>query len=277
MSLYADDTCLYFSSNNPQTIANNVNEDLESVALWLNANRLLLNMNKTEYMMIGSRKKIKQFHKTGLQLYIGNEPVKEVFSCKYLGVILDPCLNWKLHVDHIRSKIIRNLFLFRKARPYVDSCVAKMLYFSIIQSHFDYCSVIWNNTAKCTLDKLRVLQNRAVRILIKACPDKRTHELYDEAKLSPIDNRWKTGNLIMLFKMLHNLTPTYLSSRIKLSNNSYNLRNSFNRLQLQKPKTENMRRSFLYSSTKLFNSLSQEIRNITNVNVFIRTIRNLSL
>ena len=58
--------------------------------------------------MIGSRKKLQQFHKTGLQLYIGNEPVKEVFSCKYLGVILDPCLNWKLHVDHIRSKIIRN-------------------------------------------------------------------------------------------------------------------------------------------------------------------------
>ena len=70
----------------------------------------------------------------------------------------DPCLNWKLHVDHIRSKIIRNLFLFRKARPYVDSCVAKMLCFAIIQSHIDYCSVIWNNTAKCTLDKLRVLQ-----------------------------------------------------------------------------------------------------------------------
>ena len=51
--------------------------------------------------MIGSRKKLQQFHKTGLQLYIGNEPVIEVYSCKYLGVILDPCLNWKLHVDHI--------------------------------------------------------------------------------------------------------------------------------------------------------------------------------
>ena len=33
VSLYADDICHYFSSNNPQTIANNVNEDLEYVAL----------------------------------------------------------------------------------------------------------------------------------------------------------------------------------------------------------------------------------------------------
>ena len=164
--------------------------------------------------MIGSKKKLKKIKSTDFKLRICNEPVKEVFFCKYLGVIIDPALNWKMHIDHIRAKLLRSLFLFRKARSYVEFQVARMLYFTLIQSHLEYCSVVWNNAAKCTLDKLRVIQNRAVRILIKASPDKRTKEVYEQAKLLPSDSRWMTGNLIMLFKIKNSLTPTYLSSRI---------------------------------------------------------------
>ena len=58
-------------------------------------------MNKTEYMLIGSHKRVKQFHNVNI---IGNNALKEVYSCKYLGVILDPSLNWKLHIDHVRKK-----------------------------------------------------------------------------------------------------------------------------------------------------------------------------
>ena len=88
-------------------------------------------MNKTEYMLIESHKRVKQFHNVNI---IGNNALKEVYSCKHLGVILDPSLNWKLHID--AKKVVRGLFLFRKVRPIVDLCTARMLYFSIIQTHF---------------------------------------------------------------------------------------------------------------------------------------------
>ena len=120
---------------------------------------------------------------------------------------------------------------------------------------------------------MRVIQNRAVRILIKASPDKRTHEIYEEAKLSPIDNRWETGNLIMLFKAMNNLTPSYLSSRIQLQENPYNLRNSCYKITLPKPKTEFMRRTFLYSSSKSFNSLPLPVRNTQQLKTFISLLK----
>ena len=120
----------------------------------------------------------------------------------------------------------------------------------------------------------QIIQNRAVRILIKASPDKRTKEVYEQAKLLPSDSRWMTGNLIMLFKIKNSLTPTYLSSRIQLQNNPYDLRNSSNKIKLSKPKTEFMRRTFLYSSSKIFNSLPPTVRNIQNLKTFIRTLNN---
>ena len=194
-------------------------------------------------------------------------------TCKYLGVILDPQLKWHHHIEHVSKKVIRNLFLFRKARPYVDLDTARLLYFTIIQSHLEYCSVIWSNAAKYVLNKLRVLQNRAVRILIKALPEMRTLEIYDLAKLSNIDKRWKRANLITLFKIIHNLAPVYLSSRTEVANNPYNLRNCNYKLKLPKPKTEFLRRSFIYRATTNFNSLPSEIRNIFDVKIFIRALQ----
>ena len=73
LSLYADDTCLYFSSHDPHHIEICINEDLKSVASWLSANNLILNASKTECIMIGSRKKLDLFRDSGakFQKYIG--------------------------------------------------------------------------------------------------------------------------------------------------------------------------------------------------------------
>ena len=53
--MYADDTHLTYASNNIQT---SLNEDLENVDNWLRANKLTLNMTKTEFMLIGSRQRL---------------------------------------------------------------------------------------------------------------------------------------------------------------------------------------------------------------------------
>ncbi len=41
----------------PNTIAEELNQDLENVSIWLSANKLTLNKTKTEYMIIGSNRR----------------------------------------------------------------------------------------------------------------------------------------------------------------------------------------------------------------------------
>ena len=148
--------------------------------------------------------------------------MKEVYQCKYLGVIIDPNLTWRIHVDHIRGKILKSLFLLRKARPFINVNTAKMLYFTIIQSHLDYCSSVWSNASNTVLNKMRVLQKRALRIVLRADFNTRSNELFRMAKVDPIDLRWKKTNVIFLFKIIHlpNM-PNYLSCRIQMKPNQY--------------------------------------------------------
>ena len=58
--MYADDTHLTYADNDICSIEASLNQDLSNINRWLITNKLTLNMTKTEFMLIGSRKKIKQ-------------------------------------------------------------------------------------------------------------------------------------------------------------------------------------------------------------------------
>ena len=56
--MYADDTHLTYAGDNAGNIQLHLNQDLENVHNWLGANKLTLNMTKTEFMLIGSRQRL---------------------------------------------------------------------------------------------------------------------------------------------------------------------------------------------------------------------------
>ena len=57
--MYADDTHLTLAGNSADSIELNLNKDLASVSEWLIANKLTLNKSKTEFMLIGSRPRLR--------------------------------------------------------------------------------------------------------------------------------------------------------------------------------------------------------------------------
>ena len=56
--MYADDTHLTYADNDIGSIELCLSEDLLNVHTWLNANKLTLNMTKTEFMLIGSGQRL---------------------------------------------------------------------------------------------------------------------------------------------------------------------------------------------------------------------------
>ena len=60
-------------------VENAVNSDLENLRNWLIANKLSLNVAKTEFMLIGSRQMIKDFHP---KFFIENKQIKQVDKCR---------------------------------------------------------------------------------------------------------------------------------------------------------------------------------------------------
>ena len=77
------------------------NSDLENVRKWLIANKLSVNVAKTEFILIGSKSMIKNIFNSHSFVFIENNQIKQVYECKTLGIKIDQNLSWKGNTDEI--------------------------------------------------------------------------------------------------------------------------------------------------------------------------------
>ena len=99
--MYADDTAVYYTSKSVSEITHCLQEDLDCISYWLSANKLTLNAKKTKTMLFHT-----QYYTSAsvLNLSVRNEALEQVFCFKYLGIWLDPRLNFNNHIDKLCSK-----------------------------------------------------------------------------------------------------------------------------------------------------------------------------
>ena len=85
--LFADDTTIYYSAKELTDIYNKINYDLAATADWFKANKLTLNISKTNYAIFSGSI---DAHSMNLSLQIGNEYIlSKVQHVKFLGIIID--------------------------------------------------------------------------------------------------------------------------------------------------------------------------------------------
>ena len=137
-NMFADDTQIETSGYDINVIAEKLNKNLENVSTWMSANKLTLNKTNTEYMIIGSNKRVKHID-TEPCLHVKDRKINRVKITKSLGIIIDENLSWNAQVDQITKKVNSGLSILRRLRDIVDFKTLITICLSIIQPHFDYC------------------------------------------------------------------------------------------------------------------------------------------
>ena len=251
---FSDDTNLSCNGFSPYEIEIKLNNDIENVHRWLTANKLSLNMKKTEFMIIGSRHRLTTIENSPV-LTLGGSNIKRVFQKKSLGMILDEQLKWDKHNDKQCKIISNNIALLKRARSFVSRDSLIEMYNALVWPHFNYCSTIWNDGCCFIIDKLFKLQKRAARVITGDTYDVRSTQTLDSLNWFPLEER----EIIMAFKILSGRSPRYLEKLFSVSqNDNYNLRNNQTKLKLPKPKTNFLKRSFSYRAAKSWNELPSE-------------------
>ena len=142
---------------------------------WLIANKLTLNIKKSNFVIfrphhwkkINYKPVIKQFD-NNLQQWISLENKEYI---KYLGVLIDYNLSWKQHLAYISLKISKVITMI--SRYFVPVKIFINLYRSLKQQYLSYGIVAWGRAEKIYINKLLVLQKRALRLTHFA--DRRQH------------------------------------------------------------------------------------------------------
>ena len=162
--LFADDTSnIYYESDNLDKLERKVNKELgKLIQLWLNVNRLFLNLSKTNYVIFHPFNKPL---KPQVTIKIQKIALCQKTHIKYRGVIVDSTLGWKQKIKNITCKISRAIGIMYKLRPFLNSTMMKNIYYSIIYSHIVYAIQVWGSAWKIETDKILVLQKRTIRFI----------------------------------------------------------------------------------------------------------------
>jgi hypothetical protein len=165
--LFADDTNLTASGKSIADIELAVNSDLHSLRNWLIANKLSLDVAKTEFMLIGAPQMIRNYSNFQPNILIVNKQIRQVNKTKTLGTTIDQQLTWKTNTVNICKKNnIRNFSSTSCVEQFIaDRNTLISIYNAIVRPYFDYCSDVWDVFGETQSKRLQKLQNRAARII----------------------------------------------------------------------------------------------------------------
>ena len=274
--LYADDSNLFISGNDIKNTCAILNNELQSVNKWFLANKLKLNVDKTSCMVF--KTKNKNINLNDVNLHIAGINVPIVHSTKFLGVTLDDHLTWNHHVDVVCSKISRAIGAINKISAIVPSNVLLDLYFTMILPHLMYCNIVWGNCAKYLLNRIHILQKRAIRIISKSHPLTHTDPLFEKFNLLTIYEINKFCTCTFTYSYINDLLPKFLDDCFIENNsrNTYNTRQS-NLLYIPYYKYNVSRRTIRYTGPLLWNVIPEYIKYADSLSSFKDNYKNFLL
>ena len=145
LRIYADDTHLTYAGFSADNIQSCLNDDIVNISNWLIENKLTLNMTKTEFMLIGSRRRMCTLT-VPPRPSINDSHIEHVTTARSLGLIIDVKLTWRSHVDKLTKKIASGIRAMKRIRHLVPYGTLHSIYQALVL--LQYClENLWSNFA----------------------------------------------------------------------------------------------------------------------------------
>lgn len=277
---YADDTQLH-SSSSPQDVQGVVSSTqacVTEIKSWMSVNKLKLNDDKTEVMLVSSSRMSQNFDQPG-SMTICDSSIQLSDSVKNLGFFLDNHLEMTTHVRRLAQSANYQLRRIGSIRRFLTKDSATTLVCALILSRMDYCNSLLYNCHDYLLNNLQIIQNSAARMVLRVPrTDHMTQHLISLHWL-PIKHRITFKIATLCYKCKNdNNAPQYLKDLIQPKRKTgYNTRSSMDTTSLAVSSGPSQKtlgdRAFANFAPVVWNAIPQNIREAQNIDTFKRNLK----
>ena len=220
--LFADDTTLLLSGPNLDELLNKVNIEFKKVVDFFRSHKLALHPAKTKYILF-TNSSVARSKNVDIFLNFNNNgdpqnvnlisPLTRVTidsetpAIKFLGIFIDPSMNFKFHIDSLIGKISKSMYYLRRVKHVLTTNALKSVYYSTIHSHFIYAIHIWSCSNPSNLNRLFLKQKMALRIVTNSSFNAHTEPLFKKLNILPLSKLIEYFKLQFMHRYILQQTP----------------------------------------------------------------------
>lgn len=189
-ALFADDTAFYATAKNPDKIVRILNESAQCLSEYCLKWKIKLNDTKTQAVFFTKRRS--QQWLPAVELTVQNSPIPWSNQIKYLGVTLDKKLTFGIHIDlavQKAQKYIAILYTLIGRKSRLNTFNKLILFKNFFQSILLFACPVWGRCAQIHKNKLQIIQNRCLKIILRLPNYFPTELLHKIAKVNKIDRQ----------------------------------------------------------------------------------------
>lgn len=263
--IYADDTQIYisFKPHEYERALKDLHDDLERIVNWSKRNSLVLNPQKTKYMLFGTNTQLSAINAATFCIRVMGEPIDRVYEARNLGLIMDADLRFEKHVTEAIQNCFYRLKVIYKARPYLSEDLRILLVESLILSKLNYVDSVYGPRLLSKTERMiQRLQNACARFCFNIPFRSHVTPFFNKRNLLKMNARRKLHLASLMFSVIHSRTPLYLYDKLEWTHGYTGRvrRNCVPQLSIPRHRTAAFRGSFRYAATKCWNNIPPPIK-----------------
>ena len=186
------------------------NKDLENITVWFNIKLLMLNAEKSKFVLIGSSRKLKSCG--AIKVTVQGHQVNQSAMAKYLGITIYENLTWTEHVTVMSAKINQRIGILKRLRHIISKEELVNVYNSIILPLFEYTDLVsGEKNNKVLMDDLQILQNKAAKVILGLPGAHSATDALEKLNWVELNTRRQQHRHIAIHKCLHGIMDTELT------------------------------------------------------------------
>ena len=273
IKLFADDAKI-FSCRSVDNI--HLSKSLENLCQWAKTWQLRIAFEKCAVLTVGNTKvPARNYNLSGHQL-------NQVNQIRDLGVIITSDLKSSAHCSMIAAKAYARAHLIMKCFTSRNPEILIKAYTTYVRPLLENASPVWNPHLIKDINVLEKVQRNFTRRINYFRVDHPCYQTYTERlnayNLETLESRRVKHDLILMYKLTHNLVDLDINSLCKIVNNKYDMRGNSKKLKPSSiPKLESVKYEFCNRVIPKWNALTEECVSSKTVSAFKQYLKNANL
>ena len=256
--LFADDAIIYYIGDDVESVVDSLNRIASELYQWCIKNKLTVNTDKTEAMLITAKPFVAPLGKPSFR----KDNIRFVNVSRSLGVYSDSQLKWDKQDNMVVKLYSAKLSQLKRLR-YLPKSVLEKIYYQTIVTSVLHCMSVWGTCSPSQFNELELIHECAARIIFNL---PRNVNVLQKANWRPLEYIYKKRVATLMHDIYYEKAPTDLLNLFeKQSQTRTRQKHCF---ELFRPRSEIGRTAPRYRGPITWNALPTETKEFKNRTTF---------